>query len=1159
VINLADKTSLSQRVASDPQKSAWVSANAGSGKTHVLVNRIIRLMLGGAEPGKILALTFTKAAAAEMANRLNNHLAGWAMLSREELLAEIADITGAEASPAQVIRARCLFAHALETPGGLKIQTIHAFCERVLHRFALEANVAPNFEILDDRTGAELLNQAREIVFANSQDDHDLQLIEDLRTISGALSAADFDGLISQVLKRRSLMRGFHQVQGGMDKVISNLSKTFGLTPGETREDLLDVAIGTAGPVPATLDSLIELFSAGSSNDVKSAGKLNDIQALKIPERQFELYKSLFFIGSGAPRKNLITKKLGEENPDIKQFLETEQERIAALNEKLSSLRITENTGALLRIADKILSVYEASKNARALLDYDDLIEHTAELLMQTQAAAWVLYKLDNGIDHILVDEAQDTSPEQWQVISALSNEFFAGIGAGTTLRTLFAVGDEKQSIFGFQGANPEEFDRMRRHFQRRAGYVDREFEKVELTVSFRSTAQVLQAVDLVFAQEIAAQGMTSFGATPVHEAFRHGQAGLVEIWPIEKPDEEQPKDPWDAPLDYTSTSSPRVVLAHRIASAISDWIGREVLTPRGRNVRAGDILILVRRRNNFVDAMVEALKQKNVPVAGIDRMKLSQQLAIMDLLALARFVLLPEDDLNLAVVLKGPLFGLDDDDLFDLAYDRKSTLWRALKSSHFSKPYNSLAILLGKADRGAAFEFFSFILNTTGGRRKFIKRLGMEVNDPLDEFLSLCLDYEKTNTPSLQGFVAWFSAGDVDAKRDMDQARDEVRIMTVHGAKGLEANIVILPDTCHQIPDARKTPKILTTTHKEEGHEDQELLIWRPKKAFENETVKISLEREQEKEVQEYNRLLYVAMTRARDRLYIAGYEGKQSSSKRSWYNLISETLKPQAKEVLDAKGDVQCWRLETEQTVEPVEKTKADGEAIEAVTPPEWAQQPAKTEEKQVDLVSPSSLEPVVTQTEENQTSDGAILRPSPLQTPHEERYLRGQLIHSLLEYAPGANRADYAGFCQRFLEHKAPSLLSEERTRIVDEVQRVLGAEGFSVLFDEQGLSEVPIVGQVQMAGQGMVKVSGRIDRLIVRDNEVLAIDFKTDRNIAENPEDITMRYQRQMAVYKHLLSQIFPDRQITCYLLWTSAPLLMELPEALLSSAITFDNN
>jgi ATP-dependent helicase/nuclease subunit A len=723
-------------------------------------------------------------------------------------------------------------------------------------------------------------------------------------------------------------------------------------------------------------------------------------------------------------------------------------------------------------------------------------------------------------------------------------------------LRTIFAVGDEKQSIFGFQGANPEQFDQMRRHFQRRAGFVDHDFEKVELTVSFRSTREVLQAVDRVFSAELAAQGMTSFGATPVHEPFRFGHAGLVEIWPPEMPDEEEPSDPWDAPLDYTGSSSPRIRLAHKIAATIKDWITSEkTLTPRGRPIRADDILILVRRRNNFVEAMVDALKAKGVAVAGIDRMKLSQQLAIMDLLALARFVLLPQDDLNLAVVLKGPLFGLNDDDLFELAHDRQSTLWRALQTSRFTEVLENLVALLKGADKTPPYEFFARILNGPNGRQKFIKRLGLEVNDPIDEFLSLCLDYETTATPSLQGFIAWFGAAEVEAKRNMDQGRNEVRIMTVHGAKGLEANIVILPDTCHHVPDSGKQAKILTTSFAQDGFEANELLMWRPNKTFENDTVRQSLEREQQVEIEEYNRLLYVAMTRARDRLYIAAYEGKKSSSERSWYHLASAALKPDSKEIRDAQGNILCWRMESEQHVDPFEKTTTDGNIARAQTPPPWARQPVKPEPPHIDLVSPSRLG----LEEDTAISDPQLIisspQPSPLQSPPEVRFLRGRLIHKLLEYAPGADQETYGDFCQQFLQRCAPSFSEPERVHIVEGVQRVLGAQEFSALFDAQGLSEVPIVGQVHLAGRDApVKVSGRIDRLIVGDTQVLAIDFKTDRIIADSPQTINIGYLRQMAIYRHLLTKVFPDRQIICHLLWTTGPLLMELPEALLSSAL-----
>jgi len=653
----------------------------------------------------------------------------------------------------------------------------------------------------------------------------------------------------------------------------------------------------------------------------------------------------------------------------------------------------------------------------------------------------------------------------------------------------------------------------------------------------------------------MAARGMTSFGANPVHEAFRQGHAGLVEIWPPEMPTEDEQPDPWDAPLDYTGASSPRVRLAHKLAKTIRNWIAsQEPLTPRGRPVRAGDILILVRRRNNFVDAMVEALKTQGVAVAGIDRMKLSRQLAVMDLLAVARFVLLPEDDLTLATVLKGPIFGLGDEDLFDLAYERKSTLWRALQGSRFSPVSEYLATLLNLADSTPPFEFFAKILNTDGGRKKFIRRLGIEANDPIDEFLSLCLEYEKTNTPSLQGFIAWFGAADVEAKRDMEHGRNEVRIMTVHGAKGLEANIVILPDTCHQVPDSRKQANILTTPFTDQGFEAGELLIWRPNKTFENDVVRDSLQREQQAETEEYNRLLYVAMTRARDRLYIAGYEGKQPSSELSWYHLVCKTLIPRSEEILDEHGHTLCWRMQGEQLAETEEKAEANSLVSTAQTPPDWSRRPLNPEPQHIDLISPSQL--VLTPDKEDQEGEPAILniRPSPLQTPPEERYLRGRLIHKLLEYAPGADKKTYGDFCRRFIQRTAPSFSARQCTGIIDDVEQVLGKPEFLPLFDTHGLSEVPVIGKIDRAGCDQpLKVSGRIDRLIVHNSEILAIDFKTDRIIADNPETIPAGYLRQMAIYRHLLMKIFPGRKITCHLLWTAQPLLMELPEALLSSA------
>ena len=535
---------------------------------------------------------------------------------------------------------------------------------------------------------------------------------------------------------------------------------------------------------------------------------------------------------------------------------------------------------------------YRRSKRRAGLLDYDDLIESALGLL-RTYSAAWVHYKLDRGIDHVLIDEAQDTSPSQWGLVEALTQEFFAGEGAREVTRTLFAVGDPKQSIYRFQGAEPARFEVMRREFERRAQDAGQGWQNVALEVSFRAAPVLLEAVDMVFAGEDRLD-LGLEGPAPAHKPSRSGAGGRVEIWPLEMGEKREAGDPFDPPMDYLREDAAETALADRVARRIAAWLDRgEPVAPGGRRMRPGDIMILLPRRSGraFIPRVIAALKQAGVPVAGIDRMTLADELAVMDLAAIGDFALLPEDDLTLATVLKGPLFGFDDEALFELAHGRKGTLWAALGkrrgTERFGPCFKALSALLGKADYIGVHAFFAGLLAEGGLRLKIAARLGEEANDPIDEFLNAALDYERRHPPSLQGFLHWLRSGEAEVKRQLDQRDpDEVRVSTVHGAKGLEAPVVILPDTTG-IKTARNDPHLLR---------DGDLLLWPPSKG--KDTIdpysKPVLEAHRKADDEERRRLLYVAMTRAADRLVVCGWNNSgRDLPDDCWYNSVRDRLR--------------------------------------------------------------------------------------------------------------------------------------------------------------------------------------------------------------------------------------------------------------------------
>ncbi len=1128
--------------ASNPQASVWVSANAGAGKTHALTTRVTRLLLVGTEPERILCLTYTKAAAAEMSSRLYQRLGDWAMEEDETLALAIANIEGPLPDKAKLVRARRLFARAIETPGGLKIQTIHAFCQSLLGRFPLEAEVPPNFNVLDDRGAAELLANVREHVLELARDDAESPLGRALSFVVGRIDETTFDKLMGEITGKRAAFGRLLTEHGSVEKIVEALRDELGVLPGDTTESAKAAFFGKEQFDEVELKKAVAALQSGTKTDIKFAEVFQRVLKTKAARAQtHDDYVGIFLIQSGAPRAKLITSKPAKAHPDVEVFLGDEQQRVLGHVQYLKSVHVAEASEAILRLAIEILLEFSRVKRQRAFLDYEDMIAHTRELLLAGNMAPWVLYKLDGGIDHILVDEAQDTSPDQWDVVAALTDEFMSGSGARELTRTIFAVGDEKQSIYSFQGADPKRFDLMQHYFEARVKGADLTWDPVRLVRSFRSTPQVLQAVDAVFAGEVARAGLTASGDVDGHDPVRRDDAGRVELWELEQPDEPDASEPWDAPLNYVSQADPMAKLADRIAETIGGWIARgEILPSKGRPIEPGDILILVRRRNAFVSEMVRLLKKRNIAVAGADRMVVTDEIAVMDLMALGHFTLLPDDDLTLAIVLKSPLVGLDEDELFQLAHGRgKATLWqnlqaRAGETPRFGEACALLERMLKRADFEPPYEFFAHVLSEERGRLKLLARLGRDASDPIDEFLNLALDYERDHAASMQGFLHWTGQGGAEIKRDMDKGRNEVRIMTVHGAKGLEAEIVFMPDTCGA-PGAQHDPAFLNLTG------EPPLLVWPIRKDEEDAASAEARERHRLAQAEEYRRLLYVSMTRARDRLYVCGYQGAREPAPDCWYNLIAGAFKPLAEEMKDADGHT-VWRLDGEQT--RLVKTEDVVEPARHDALGAWAQAMVASEPSPSRPLAPSRLPP------DGQDEPAAL---SPLAGNKAKRFLRGTLIHRLLQTLPNLPDDAREAAARHMLESPAHELDAAARDEIVGVTLSVLRDPDFAEIFSEGSRAEAALVGQIDFAGQPVL-VSGQIDRLCVTATRVLVIDYKTNRPAPPKIDDVQSAYFAQMAAYRAVLRQIYPDREVVCALLWTDGPRLMELPAERLDLAL-----
>jgi ATP-dependent helicase/nuclease subunit A len=1189
-------TEEAQATASHPGLSAWVSANAGAGKTHVLKMRVLRLLLAGTKPERILCLTYTKAAAAEMAQRVFQDLSLWALASDEKLVAELSKLLDITPTADDIARARQLFARAIETPGGLKVQTIHAFCERLLQRFPLEAGVPPGFQILDDDMGQTIRREAIDDVLTlatigRQKSPADPELSQALKTMIVYAANDSFDEALRDALGQRKWLEAMSRLDlrtpdaPRFTEAEALYRRIFDIP---TRTTLAALNAELLAVIPdAELVRIKGILASGTTNDQKAAERVNNVLTAASPSLKVEDLIEFFLTASSeTPRANMMTKGLAAEYPDVLEQLTRVQDRVVALFAHRRNLVLVEATMAMLRIADAVQQRYTEAKARRAALDFDDLIEATANLLSRADQAEWVLYKLDGGLDHILVDEAQDTSPTQWRVIEALAGEFFSGVGTAEAPRTLFAVGDEKQSIYSFQGAAPKMFAETGTRFAATTAQAGLPWRTVPLQLSFRSVAPVLSAVDKVFASPERTPGLSATGNAVSHLALRLGQAGLVEIWPTETWDEVDASDAFQPLHEATTVASPVAKVAARIADTIKGWLSTgEKLTSSNRPIRPRDIIVLVRKRGLFAAQMVQALKIREIPVAGADRMLLSSEIAVQDLVALGDFLTLPEDDLALAAVLKSPLFDLNDEDLIKFAPGRKATLWTALLEAAKTNPRLAPAATALRRWRMASdfmppFEFYASLLDQelpdpdgTGkvsARTRFLNRLGPEAADPLDEFLNLALTYDDSAPPSIPGFLHWLREGRREIKRDMEQTRDEVRVMTVHGAKGLEAPIVFLPDTCGSAT-MRKAGKLLKLADDVPRPGGEPPYVWVVKGTSKLERVAQAQGTADAAEQSEHQRLLYVAMTRPRDRLYVCGYEAKNGRSKGCWYDLIIEGLKADLVDVALTEHFT-VRRLEAAQT-EPHEQAKiAHTKARNALPLPPWASRRAGREANLTMPIAPSRLAPLdadeagepllpVPQVKGAAAKDPGTdepVAPSPRTMTKDNKFLRGTLTHALLEHLPTLPPAAWQSAAIRFIAHRGADLSTATRASIVAESLAVLTDPTFAAVFGPGSRAEVPLVAEIanpspkRGAAKSTLKVTGQIDRLVITDHDCLIIDYKTNRPPPLLAEGVPQAYLLQLAAYRLALRQIFPTKQVRAAILWTDGARLMPISEVTLTA-------
>ena len=1019
-----------QRQASDPTHSIWVSASAGTGKTKILTDRVLRLLISGVQFQKILCLTFTNAAALEMQSRIKSKLELFANLEDSKLLQELELLIGRRAVDREIENAKTLYHRLLSSKDNINIYTIHAFCQRMLKLFAFEVGINPEFQILDDISARQILNQIRNQLYINP--DHS-ELINFFLTNFHEVTIDDiFTEIIQQKIKFKQLFTN------------------------DIPHVLHDVAI--------IIQQLSDVYSRAEQLLAKYEIRLkDDIQ--------------LFFLTQDyAKRKTLVSKAVERQYPELLNLLESLQEQIFQLDQLVKMQEMENYTALVIKLAKTFLEQYDSCKNEHSLLDYDDLIYYTKLLLTDEDKKAWLLYKQSGGVEHLLVDEAQDTSPEQWEIIASIVAEFYTSTNHDNTI---FVVGDEKQSIFSFQGANLSSFDAVNVHLSAKLFEAQKNFKNITLEWSYRSTAEILDIAYLVLDQikRTTPHLFTSHNAKII--PFREAHKGKVELWSLVKGQKDDDLF-WPLPEDHNNSNTPRQLLAQKIANFIKNQIkSLKILPATNALIKESDFMILVRKRDEFVFELIDCLKKNGLNVEDVDRVALDQSLSVLDLMAVAKFVLLPIDDLNLACLLKSPIIGLSEEALQHIAIERGTfSIWDYIKNniSEYAVICSKLEYLLQVYRAANASNFFSIVVDCLNIREILIAHNGVNSNDLINELIYLSANYGNNIENSLQSFVYWFENNQIDIKRNLDSS-NKIRIMTAHASKGLQAPVVILCDTTSVPINSNKF------VWDQEGR-----MFTSAKSTSSPEFFKALKERERQKEMQEYIRLLYVAITRAEDYLVVCGYQLDSTLPQNCWYELVARAMGTHKVEELgDTENNLVNVAVNSEVTIP-------------------W-------------IPNSISINNIVKMAK--QDCPGR----SPLQTDNSLEY--GRIFHKILEDAVKVN--DFSVLDNHPFIQRLPLNLQE---KIHKNIHTMLNNKEFMALNSQELQSEVAIGVSIEEH----INKTGRIDLLAIDQDKVTIIDYKSDTNPPNDIQLVKESYIDQLNFYRHIIQKLYPQNETVCKILW-----------------------
>lgn len=1014
-----------QFLASDPRTSCWVMASAGTGKTKVLIDRILRLLLEGNDPKHILCLTYTKAAALEMRERLIKKAEQWQIITEDSLQNELEIFTQNQVSKDHIEIAKNLFDSLNHSP--IAIQTIHSFCQSLLSSFSLELDISPTFKLIDEREKRLLQQQVCSEILAKNE------LQEHFDFLSPHISENYLREILCEAMNERLRLSCLSDPLGKLKALLCD-SKSPDLSEQEWHT-IKKMAAFSAEFGPKNLQEVAPIILG---NDEKS----------------YQNLFSFFLTKEGEVRKKftLASAKNFDFTEDDFQKI---GERIQAIYEGISAKEILSINQHLHVCIEATFNLYQLSKKEQGLLDFDDLLLYVQTLLTTNQG--WIFEKIDFRLDHILIDEAQDTSRVQWNIIKNLLHHFFDRAGHNNMPRTMFVVGDAKQSIYSFQGADPKYYLEVRDYFTHLAEENSHTFNIIDLDLCYRQSPAVLNLVDQVFATAEKSQNLLSH--TINHYAFRSSSQGLAYHLPLTKKCDAEDQEPWTIQVNTKiQKSSHALVIKDLVLSILSE---KEILPSTSDVVNPDDIMILFQRRSSLMQETYDALKEVGISCTSCHHGDVLSHLAVLDLLSILKFVALKEDNFNLACLLRSPLFNIDESLLQQLCTNGKSSLFQKLlmteECHEIIGRFTEYLELFQSAD--SLYDFCSKLVHEIAP--VMVGHFGEQVLDLYEEFLSYVLEASQKGITEIDAFISYITTLSPNSK---NQKGNGVNLMTVHGSKGLEAPIVIVADATASLVNAQNSLifeddfYFLRTSH----------TPLKKLKAI-----------EKDNDIAESHRLLYVALTRAKDHIFIAGEENHKSEN---WYEF--------------------CQPLTQEYQL----KTSFDKPAI-----------------AQVDKLDRLELPDI--------TFKRKLRKEPTLVSPKTEKSRRGEAIHKLMEM-------QLWKFDEKLREAAlSKPLFKELPPQDIEKICTLPHNSELGFYLSQPYQSEA----EIYCKGNGLQ----RLDYLLVEEDKVTIIDFKTTENPASTAEEISSTIFKQMQTYRNTLQELYVDKLIECFVFYTENQKLIKL--------------